>query len=186
MRVEPRKSLRIHPALALALTPLLMHVAIVKTVAARVSWPPSVDFLTKVSLVAASAVTHWTIYGGLLLTFALTLRQGREALVTTMARKLHGDISPELLSYTRHVTQAWCGFFAAQLMISVTLFLFAPLVDWSFFVNILDLPLVVFMFVAEYLFRQWYLQDPPPHSLGDIVRLIGTVRTQTGEPTGTH
>jgi hypothetical protein len=60
-----------------------------------------------------------------------------------------------------------------QLTLSVTLFCFAPLVAWSFFVNILDIPLVVAMFAAEYFVRLRCLDDPPRHSLPVIIKMIG-------------
>ncbi|MDE2513521.1 MAG: hypothetical protein KGL22_05395, partial [Alphaproteobacteria bacterium] len=82
----------------------------------------------------------------------------------------------ELVVYTRRVTWAWCGFFAVQLTTSVTLFLFAPLVVWSFFVNVLDIPLVAAMFGAEYLCRIHCLRDPPRHSLAAILAMITDVR----------
>jgi uncharacterized membrane protein len=36
---------------------------------------------------------------------------------------------------------------------SLLLFAFAPLPAWSLFVNVLSLPLIVAMFVAEYIYR---------------------------------
>jgi uncharacterized membrane protein len=124
------------------------------------------------SLVTVSALTHWVIYAGLLATFGSTLRPGRDALITAMARRMHGPISDELAVYTRRVTWAWCGFFAVQLTTSVGLFVFAPLVVWSFFVNVLDIPLVATMFGAEYACRLHCLSDPPRHSLAAIVDMI--------------
>ena len=55
--------------------------------------------------------------------------------------------------YTRRVTQAWSLFFAGQLVTSAALLAFAPRPVWSLFVNVLDLPLVALMFVAEYACR---------------------------------
>jgi uncharacterized membrane protein len=93
-------------------------------------------------------------------------------LITAMAHRLHGDISTELAAYTRKVTIAWSVFFAVQLALSVSLFCLAPLTFWSFFVNILDIPLVVLMFAAEYMVRLRCLSDPPRHSLATIVNMI--------------
>ncbi len=166
---------------ALGVVPVLIHVAIVATSRRHSGEVFGIVHLFRLGVVTASALTHWTIYGGLLLTFGLTLRPGHEALLTKMARKLHGAISQEVAVYTRRATFAWCGFFAAQLMTSVTLFLFAPLVVWSFYVNILDLPLVATMFVAEYLCRFWCLKNPPRQSLAQIVRVIAEVRKPSGE-----
>jgi uncharacterized membrane protein len=64
------------------------------------------------------------------------------------------------------------------------LFCFAPLVIWSFFVNILDLPLVVAMFAAEYAVRLRCLRDPPRHSLAAIVNMIAEIRKPQEQPAG--
>jgi uncharacterized membrane protein len=77
-----------------------------------------------------------------------------------------------MLSYTRKVTIAWSIFFAIQLAISIGLFCAAPLVWWSFFVNILDIPLVAAMFAAEYAIRLRVLQNPPRHSFKAIVSMV--------------
>jgi len=96
---------------------------------------------------------HVGIYLGLLWLFARTLRRGREPLVTGIARRVRGVLPPEVASYTRRVTQAWCVFFACMAGASTALFLLAPLAVWSLFANLLNLPLVIAMFVAEYLVR---------------------------------
>lgn len=170
------------PVIALALVPVLFHLAIVETSGVRLALAPSFGALFKLGFVTASALTHWTIYSTLLLTFALTLRPGHDPLVTAMARRLHGPIPRELEVYTRRVTIAWCCFFAAQLTTSVTLFLFAPLVVWSFFVNILDIPLVAAMFAAEYLVRLRCLRNPPRHSLSATIGMIAEARKPRGKP----
>jgi len=164
------------PVIALGCVPVSFHLVIVETGQIRLGLVPRIGPLLKLGFVMASALTHWTIYGGLLLTFAVTLRSGHVPLITAMTRRLHGGISDQLASYTRRVTIAWCGFFAAQLATSITLFLFAPLVIWSFYVNILDIPLVIGMFAAEYIVRLCCLHDPPRHSLSAIVTMIADVR----------
>ena len=158
--------------LALGIIPLFFHLVIVETSHIHVTLAPSFGSLFKLGFITAAALAHWAIYSSLLLTFGLTLRPGHEPLITAMARKLHGGIEPELVIYTRRVTFAWCVFFAMQLTISITLFCFAPLVVWSCFVNIFDIPLVVAMFSAEYLCRLRCLRDPPRHSFAMILRMI--------------
>ena len=93
------------------------------------------------------------VYGGLLWIFARTLAPGREALVTRLARNVHGTLPEDITAYTRQVTWAWCVFFAAMGLISVLLFAFASLAAWSLFVNVLGLPLICTMFVCEYVYR---------------------------------
>jgi hypothetical protein len=181
----PAATRKIVPVLlALVVVPMLFHVVIVETGHVPLTSGPSLGALCRFSFVTISALTHWAIYTGLLLTFAVTLRPGRDALITGMARRMHGPLTVELATYTRRVTIAWCCFFAAQLMTSVTLFFFAPLRVWSFFVNILDIPLVVAMYTAEYLVRLRCLQNPPRHSLSVIFGMIADVRKSHEEAAG--
>jgi uncharacterized membrane protein len=93
------------------------------------------------------------VYGTLLWMFARTLAPGREALVTSLARHVHGTLPDEITAYTRQVNWAWCVFFAAMVLTSLLLFAFASLPAWSLFVNVLSLPLIAAMFVAEYVYR---------------------------------
>jgi len=167
---------RLLALLGIVAVPLLFHFIIVETNGVPFIGKLSILLLFKASFITVAALAHWTIYAGLLLTFAVTLRPGREALLTFMARRLHGTISEEVRIYTRHVTFAWCFFFAMQLTMSVILFVFAPLVVWSFFVNVLDIPLVATMFVAEYIFRIHWLQNPPRHSLSAMLSMVADVR----------
>lgn len=182
MRVAAATRTRLSSLIALGVVPVLFHLVIVETRHVHFESTLTGVAIFKLGFVTASALTHWTIYGGLLLTFALTLRSDHEALITTMARKLHGPISDELAVYTRRVTIAWCCFFATQLVTSITLFLFAPLVVWSFFVNVLDIPLVAAMYSAEYLWRLHCLRNPPRHSLATILDMVAELRKSRQEP----
>jgi uncharacterized membrane protein len=175
---------RILAVTGLVLVPVAFHFIIVATGHLPTSSRLSLAFLFRFSFVTVSAITHWAIYAGLLITFAVTLRPKREALLTTMAGKLHGPLSAEVTVYTRQATFAWCIFFAGQLAASVTLFFFAPLVVWSFFVNVLDIPLVLAMFAAEYFFRIHWLRNPPRQSLSAIVNVIATIRKPREEWAG--
>ena len=85
--------------------------------------------------------------------FARTLKSGREALITAIARKVHGSLKPEIESYTRTVTLAWSLFFAMQIVISLALFSFASLDAWSTYINLLNVPMIVLMFIVEYTYR---------------------------------
>lgn len=184
MTAVPAGRAPILTVVGLILVPVVFHFIIVAT--GHVSSAPgfSLAFLFRFSFVTVSAIMHWAIYSGLLVTFAVTLRPGREALLTSMARKLHGTLSDEVAVYTRQATFAWCLFFAAQLTASVTLFFFGPLVVWSFFVNVLDIPLVATMFAAEYVFRLYWLKNPPRQSLAAIVGMIASIRKPREEWAG--
>ena len=121
---------------------------------------------------AASGLPHAAANGLLLAWFASTLRPGSEPLVTRVARCVHGTLKPEIESYTRSVTIAWCVFFTAQLVVSLVLFLLAPLETWSLFVNVLNAPLVVLMFAGEYLVRIVRHPDHPRASIASTLKAI--------------
>jgi uncharacterized membrane protein len=104
-------------------------------------------------LPAAYGISHSAINLFLLWLFGRTLISGQEPLITGFARRIHGTLPTRMEGYTRRVTVAWCVFFAAQVLVSTALLITGSLSTWSLFVNVLSLPLVVLMFVAEYLYR---------------------------------
>jgi uncharacterized membrane protein len=126
--------------------------------------------------VAAAGTVHALIYTALLVVFGSTLLPGREALVTALARKMHTTVSNELAAYTRGVTWAWTGFCAAQLAVSLGLLLFAPLVTWSLFINVLNFPLLMLMFVAESCYRTIGLKNRPRYNLADMMVIWGHIK----------
>ena len=132
---------------------------------------------TEAGLLAVSGVTHAAINAMLLGVFAATLAPGRTPLVVAMGRRLDPHFTPAIARYARAVTWVWCGFFAAQIVISGLLLVFAPRTVWSFFVNILDLPLVAAVFVIEDRVRRWRFPGHPHVSLRS---LAGAMRAAGG------
>ena len=162
--------------IALASCPLLIHVALSTDGWAGIASTSNAARFVDISLVAVPATLHTVIYTALLATFGMTLRPGRDALVTALARKLHGAIPDEMETYTRSVTWAWCCFFAAQLATSLALFLWASTAAWSLFVNVLGMPLLVLMFMAEHAYRMVHLRDPPRYTISDVRRMMGYIK----------
>lgn len=91
--------------------------------------------------------------------FARTLRDGRQPLITAIARRVHGSLSPDLEIYTRRVTWAWSLFFALQIIISTGLYIFTSVQVWSTFINVLNGPLIILMFICEYIYRVLRYRD---------------------------
>jgi uncharacterized membrane protein len=87
------------------------------------------------------------------LAFGRTLRAGQVPMVSRFAAIVHGRLSPALARYTRNVTWAWTLYFSAMALLSLLLFWLAPVAVWSVFANLLNLPLLVLMFAAEYVAR---------------------------------
>lgn len=174
MRLTAAPAAKRATLIGLGLLPMLIHMALTTRYAAHVAsalGPRAVD----IGLVAAAAVPHTLVYCGLLAVFGRTLLPGRVALVTALARRMYGTIPDAEARYTRGVTWAWCGFFAAQLGTSLALFLLAPLAAWSFFVGIMNLPLIVLFFAAEQGWRMLRLADAPRHSPREVIRMIGYI-----------
>lgn len=119
-------------------------------------------------VVAACGVPHALINLLLLWLFARTLLPGSEALVTRLARRIHGELPPVMEVYTRRLTVFWCMFFAAQVVISIVLFTFGTIEAWSFFINVLNLPLVALMFVLEYCYKVVRYRNYPHASIATI------------------
>ncbi len=92
------------------------------------------------------------------LAFGRTLRAGQLPMVSRFAALIHGPLSPALARYTRQVTWAWTLYFASMGALSLLLFWLAPVAVWSAFANLLNLPLVLLMFAAEYVARLCLLE----------------------------
>ena len=159
---------------SVASLPVLVHVTMAVWARPGSAW--TLGRLVDLGLVAASARPHTLIYLTLLATFVVTLLPGRDPVITALARRMYGTIPQDMVVYTRGVTWAWSGFFAAQLVTSLALFLWAPLTAWSFFVNVLNLPLIALMFAAEHAFRMVHLRNAPRHSFADFLRMVGYIK----------
>lgn len=118
-------------------------------------------------------LVYWLQHAGiqliLFITFGRTLFAGRQPLCTRFAEAVHPPLTPRHVIYARQVTLAWTLFFAAMALASTVLFFLAPLATWSVFANFLTPPLVVLMFVAEYVVRRRVLPDMR-HHIFDAVR----------------
>lgn len=104
------------------------------------------------------------------LVFGGSLVGNRVPLCTRIAAFAHNPMEPGLARYTRQVTLAWTIFFAVNACMSAVLFAYAPIVIWSVFANILDLPLVALMFAVEYGVRLRLLPDIKHVSIFDAMR----------------
>ena len=96
---------------------------------------------------------HVAIHVSLAALFGLTLRAGQEPLVTALARRVHGGLTPDMEAYSRKVTIAWSIYFVLMAMVSIGLFFLAPFPAWAVFANLLTPLALLLMFVGEFLLR---------------------------------
>lgn len=123
----------------------------------------------RVGLLAVNGLSHATLNLFLLWLFGRTLLREREPLISQIARHITGPLKAEIVVYTRQVTIAWCVFFVLQVLTSLSLYIFAPIAVWSFFINVMDLPLLVIMFVGEHSYRTARFPD---HRRTSILKAI--------------
>jgi len=129
----------------------------------------------KSGLVLSSGLPHALVNFGLLIVFGLSLRPGQTPVITALSHQIHGDLAPTIDRYTRRVTWSWCLFFLFELAGSALLMAFAPVAWWSFFVNVLNAPLIAVLFVGEKLTRSFWVTNPPRERLSDIVQMVAWV-----------
>jgi uncharacterized membrane protein len=132
-----------------------------------------------VGLLAVNGLFHAALNLSMLWLFGSTLIQGRVPLITQIARRISADIPAEIVTYTRHVTIAWCLLFMLQVSVSLLLYIFAPLAAWSFFINVLDFPLLALMFIAEFTYRTLRFPEQPVVS---IMKIIDVYRRDYSTP----
>lgn len=137
--------------------------------AAALVWYMLASQRMRVGLIAVDGIWHASLNLMLFWFFGRTLLGAREPLISQISRRLNDGLDPNIIAYTRHVTLAWTIFFGAQIVGSALLYMFAPISAWSFFINVLNTPLVVLMFIAEYLIR---ITLHPDHARIPILKTI--------------
>lgn len=130
----------------------------------------AVEQASRLGVAVAYGVPHALVYASLLFVFAHTLLPGKTALITRLARRVHGTLPPYMESYTRRLTIAWSAFFLAQLFGSGLLLAFATLETWSMFINLFNVPLLLLMFAGDYCYRVFRYPDFPHATVAQAMR----------------
>jgi len=101
----------------------------------------------------------------------LAARRGTgQTVITGLATRLHGPLPLPILRYTARVTGCWTLYFVLMALASCALFAFGSLQAWSTLANLVTMPLVAALFVAEYLVRIRLFPDFEHVSILDGVR----------------
>jgi uncharacterized membrane protein len=96
---------------------------------------------------------HAGIHFALGCAFGFTLRPGATPLITALAAREHGTMTPVKALYTRHVTAVWAGYFGVMVVLSLALYAWAPWWVWSMFANLATPLAAIGLFVVEYWLR---------------------------------
>jgi uncharacterized membrane protein len=113
---------------------------------------------------------HVGINALLAFAFGSTLRAGKTALITTMAARVHRQLTPDMVVYTRKITGVWTTYFVTMVVVSLALFMWAPFEAWALFANLFTPVAVVLMFVIEYLLRYRLHPEFERVSVADAIR----------------
>jgi len=144
-------------------------------------------------LVAGGGLSYWLVMegrglnalyipaaaipAGMFMMFALSLREGEVPLVTRIARLMHdGEFPEDLVIYTRHVTQLWCGVCAAMFLSAVLLALFASAELWSLMTNVVHYIILGAVFLLEYAYRRWRFRHHEHSVLFQFLRRLAGTR----------
>jgi uncharacterized membrane protein len=101
---------------------------------------------------------HAGIHFALACLFGFTLRPAATPLITAIAERVHTVFSPEMRAYTGRLTAVWTAYFITMVVLSLSLYAWAPWAWWSLFCNLLTPLSAVGLFVGEHLLR--YLRHP--------------------------
>ena len=104
--------------------------------------------------------------------FGVSLRPGSEALCTKLARMARSHMTPRVDRYTRQITWAWAIFFGGCALLSAVLFLSGHVAAWSWFANVLNLPLIGAMFVLEYIVRLCVIPKAERSGIAETIRSV--------------
>jgi len=96
---------------------------------------------------------HAGIHFALGCAFAFTLRRGATPLITALAAREHGTMTPVKARYTRHVTTVWAAYFGVMVLLSLALYAWAPWWVWSLFANLATPLAAIGLFVGEHWLR---------------------------------
>ena len=103
--------------------------------------------------------------------FGSTLRRGVRPIISGLAARVHGHMTPPMWAYTRNVTIAWTLYFTIMGMVSIGLYTLASFDTWAVFANLLTPVAVTTMFGGEYLLRYRLHPEFERVSMLDAIRV---------------
>ena len=109
------------------------------------------------------------VYALVAASFARSLLPGQVPLCTQLAVRMHGELTPAEVRYTRRATIAWVVFYLALVAAIAVLFVEAPLKIWSLFVNFATFGLILLMGLGDQWLRRRVL---PPRPSGGLLGVL--------------
>ena len=127
-------------------------------------------------MTASGAFMQAGAYLIVLTIFASSLLRGHTPLIARFACLTRGTLTPELVTYTRRVTIAWCLFCIFMIATPLLLLAFAPGATITVFITTLNLPLLAAMAGGEYVYRLIRYRHLSHETPAEMVRLMRRFR----------
>lgn len=102
--------------------------------------------------------------------FAATLRQPL-SMIGRFASRIHA-LTPDMVAYTRRVTQVWVGYFFSMAALSLAVHAWASLEAWSVLANLVTPVLITSLFLGEFALRYRINPGFERMSLGATLRAV--------------
>lgn len=116
---------------------------------------------------------------GLAAWFGMTLRAGREPMISRFARVERGTLEPDLVAYTRRLTVAWTLFFLAMAAASSALAVLPSRAPWMWFTAFGNWLCVAALFFGEHVYRRKRFAQ---YAHASPMQLLALVRAQWRAP----
>ncbi len=91
--------------------------------------------------------------------FIRSVMPGKTPLITRFYQLTEKEDDPHKMAYTKKVTWVWVVFIVLLLINTLFLTFFASLETWSLFTNFINYLLMLGLFIAEWLFRMFWLRQ---------------------------
>lgn len=102
-----------------------------------------------------------------------SLRAGETPLISRIAAMMRGEPLPDLLkTYTRHVTQLWCGVSAVMIASAIGFALWATPAVWSLVTNVLHYVALAAVFALEFAYRRYKYGHLEPWGFAEFLRRL--------------
>ncbi len=76
------------------------------------------------------------------------------SIIERLARRMEPEFTPEAVTYTRNVTQMWCGFFAINGLIALYTAVWGSMAQWTLYNGLLSYLIMGTLLAGEWLVRR--------------------------------
>jgi uncharacterized membrane protein len=113
----------------------------------------------------------------MLVLFGRSLLPGNIPLISRIAEIMRGAALPPILqTYTRHVTQLWCGVFIGLLISAIVTTFWATPAMWSLATNVLHYAAIGAVFVIEFAYRRMKYAHLESWGLGEYLKRVARTK----------